>query len=71
MDRTPVNSSNIAAIGYDPDSQILEVEFLDGSIYDYSDVPDYHFEGIMAAPSKGQYLHQHIKKGGYTYQRVA
>ncbi len=27
MDRTPVSSSNISAIGYDSDSEMLEVEF--------------------------------------------
>ena len=27
MERIPVTSSNIAAVGYDPDAQILEVEF--------------------------------------------
>ena len=33
MDRTYVSSSNIASIGYDPMQMILEVEFLNGSIY--------------------------------------
>lgn len=40
MNRTSVTSSNIASIGYDPSSLTLEVEFTDGSIYQYFDVPE-------------------------------
>ena len=32
MIRDPVASSNIASIGYDPDSETLEIEFTNGSI---------------------------------------
>jgi len=39
MDRTPVSSSNISAIGYDSDSEMLEVEFTNGAVYSYSGVP--------------------------------
>ena len=70
MDRTYVTSSNIASIGYDPEQMILEVEFLNGSIYQYYDVPEALFEGIMSAESHGKYLNEHIKKGGYRYERV-
>lgn len=70
MDRTYVSSSNIASIGYDPMQMILEVEFLNGSIYQYYDVPEALYEGIMAAESHGKYLNEFIKKGGYRYERV-
>ncbi len=39
MERYSVASSNIASIGYDEPSQTLEVEFLNGSIYQYYNVP--------------------------------
>ena len=32
--RQRVNSSTVASIGYDPATAILEVEFVNGSIYD-------------------------------------
>lgn len=70
MDRTYVSSSNIESIGYDPMQMILEVEFLNGSIYQYYDVPEALYEGIMAAESHGKYLNEFIKKGGYRYERV-
>lgn len=69
MHRQPVSSSNIASIGYDPDAQILEVEFTNGSLYQYLNVPEHHHAGIMAAPSHGTYLNTHIK-GTFPYQKV-
>lgn len=62
MERTPVSSSNIASIGYDEDNQILEIEFNDGSVYQYSGVPSNEHDGIMNADSMGKYLHANIKK---------
>lgn len=61
MERTPVSSSNISSIGYDADSQTLEVEFTNGSVYQYLGVPVHEHEGIMNADSKGKYLHANIK----------
>lgn len=61
MNRVPVSSSNIAQIGYEPDSQILEIEFLNGWVYQYSSVPPNVFDEIMAASSKGRYFSVYIK----------
>lgn len=66
MDRKYVSSSNISSIG----SQVLEVEFLNGSIYQYYDVPEALYAGLMAADSHGKYLNEYIKRGGYSYARV-
>lgn len=40
MQRTHVMSSNLRAVGYAPESQVLEVEFKSGSVYVYSHVPE-------------------------------
>lgn len=69
MERTPVSSSNIASVGYDPESATLEVEFHDGSIYQYFDVPAHVAEGLVTTSSVGSYLAAHIK-GVYRYARV-
>ena len=61
MDRTPVSSSNIHAIGYDPDSCTLEIEFNNGSVYQYANVPQDEYDGLMSAASHGTYLHANIK----------
>lgn len=70
MERQYVSSSNIASIGYDLDNMILEVEFLSGAVYQYFDVPQSIYDGLMAADSHGKYFAAYIKKGGYRYVRV-
>ncbi|MBV5306472.1 MAG: KTSC domain-containing protein [Desulfobulbaceae bacterium] len=69
MERTPVISSNIQAIGYDPDSQTLEVEFNHGSVYQYVGVSQGEHEEMMNADSKGQYLNANIKSH-YPYVKL-
>ena len=69
MIRDPVASSNTASIGYDPDSETLEVEFTSGSVYQYFNVPSGLYDQLMAAPSKGQFLNVYIRNG-YPYSRV-
>lgn len=69
MNRQPVSSSNIAAIGYDVNSQTLEIEFLNGGVYQYFDVPQHVYDDLMSAGSHGQYLAQNIK-GAYRYSKV-
>lgn len=62
-------SSNIARFDYDDKSRILTVEFKNGGRYNYYDVPVRVFDGMKAAPSKGQFLAQNVK-GAYRYARV-
>jgi len=69
MERMPVQSSNLASVGYDPSTQILEIEFLQGGIYQYYGVPNWIYSGLMSAPSKGSYFAQHIRNA-YTYTKV-
>jgi hypothetical protein len=70
MKRTPVNSSNLASVGYDPLSQALEIEFLNGGVYQYYDVPLTVFESLMSASSHGTYFDKNIKKAGYRYKKM-
>lgn len=65
----PVESSNIAAIGYDPHDLVLQVDFLNGGHYQYFDVPPQIFEGFQAASSKGGYFNYEIK-GEFDYERL-
>ena len=69
MERIAVQSSNVAEIGYDPDSMILEVLFHNDSLYHYFDVPEVLFRAFVRADSKGRFLHQQIKNN-YRYMRV-
>jgi hypothetical protein len=70
MERIPVSSSNLASVGYDPSSAVLEVEFNHGGIYQYNGVPEEIYQSLMSAGSHGTYFDQFIKKAGYPYNKV-
>ena len=70
MERSYVPSTNISSIGYDEATETLEVEFLNGSIYQYYNVPMNIYEQLMQAGSKGKFLNAYIKNA-YPYSRVA
>ena len=53
MNRHQVASSNISSIGYDSATQTLEVEFHNGSVYQYYGVSESLHQQIMQASSKG------------------
>lgn len=69
MERTQVVSSNIDSIGYDDSSQTLEIEFNNGAIYQYFDVPQKVFDDLLASDSHGKYFSANIK-GHYRYSRI-
>jgi len=70
MNREPVQSSNLASVGYDISTNVLEIEFLNGGVYQYYGVPAQVHEGLMNAGSKGSYFYHNIKTGGYTFSKV-
>jgi hypothetical protein len=69
MPREPVTSSVIAAIGYDPQFQWLEVELKTGSLYLYREVPARIHLAFMAALSKGSFYNSWIRDD-YPFVRV-
>jgi len=69
MNRERVKSSNLYSVGYDMETNILEIEFKNRAIYHYFEVPESRFSGLMNASSKGSYLNQSIKRK-FPYRRV-
>lgn len=61
MDRYPVESSNIAEVGYDEHTNVLEVMFKNGGVYQYEDVPMSVFQNLCDSPSLGSFFHYNIK----------
>lgn len=56
----PVKSSNIAAIGYDPQTLTMEVQFHNGAIYRYHPISPETYRGLESAPSIGKHFRNHI-----------
>ena len=67
--RKPVDSSNIAAVGWDPRTMILEVEFHHGGVYHYLEVPKSEYGDFIHADSIGKYFHKHIRPT-YSYRKA-
>lgn len=68
--RTPLASSSIASITYDPDDGLLEIELRrTGHLYDYFDVPRDIYRALMNAESKGAFVNR-ILKPNFDYARV-
>ena len=57
----PVESSNLAAVGYDEQLLELHVQFKNGAVWVYRAVPADVYQNMTTAPSKGRYFAQQIK----------
>lgn len=69
MERYQVSSSNIASVGYDSGSETLEVEFLNGTVYQYYGVSEPLYQQLIQEPSVGRFFNAYIKNS-YPYSRV-
>jgi KTSC domain-containing protein len=59
-----VESTTLATVAYD--RELLQLEFLDRTVYPYSAVPAHIPAGLLRAASKGRYFNRFIR-GRFTY----
>lgn len=66
----PVKSSQIKSVGYDDVTQTLYIEFDNGAVYAYFDVPQkkYH-DMLIPTMSVGKYFYAEIK-GQHGYKKL-
>lgn len=69
MNRIAVSSSNVVSVGYDQETQTLEVEYQRSGLYQYYDVPEHLFSALMEAASVGAFLNANIKHA-FRYSRL-
>jgi len=60
--RQRIESTAIAAIGYSKRRHILEIEFVNGAIYRYLDVPPTVHRELMSAESKARFYDSNIRR---------
>ena len=60
--RQRVESSAIAAVGYSKRQHILEIEFVNGAIYRYFDVPPAVYRELMSSESKARFYDSNIRR---------
>lgn len=62
MDRKKVSSSSIRSVGYDERNRVLEVEFNDGRVNQYSGVSQEIYRRLMSSPSIVSYFRDNIEE---------
>jgi hypothetical protein len=66
-----VESSQIEAIGYDPERKVLAIKFKNktgtGPTYEYENVSQTLFDEFKAADSKGRFFRDRIKSNSGTH----
>ena len=67
--RVPLQSSALTAVAFSPETNVLEVEFRNGLIYEYLGVSSSHYEQLLTASSKGAFLGRFIRNC-FRYRRV-
>ncbi|MBD2429716.1 MULTISPECIES: KTSC domain-containing protein [Fischerella] len=65
----PMNSSMANAIGYDSNTNILQIEFHNGAVYQYSDIDQDTWQDLHQADSIGKFFNENVR-GKYQYERV-
>src|SRR5213595_1788160 len=60
--RQAVQSTAIAAVGYSKRRHILEIEFVNGAIYRYLDVPSSVYRDLTSAESQARFYDFNITK---------
>jgi hypothetical protein len=69
MIRTPVESSSIKSVGYEADTETLEICFASDAVYNFAGVPEATYHMLMASESKGHYFAVGIR-GTYESTRL-
>lgn len=68
MERQPVEDKdsrmigNLVSIGYDPEQEIMEIEYNLGYLYQYHKVPKEVYERLMSERNKIEFVQQRIAK---------
>jgi hypothetical protein len=60
--RQSVQSTAIAKVGYSKRHHILEIEFVNGAVYRYFEVPFSVYRELMSAESKARFYDSNIRK---------
>ncbi len=62
-------STVIAHYSYDPETMLLTVTFVSGTVYEYLDVPEEMYIQMKSSFSKGIFLNKYIKNA-YSYRKL-
>lgn len=69
MNRTGVTANGIAQVGYEQGSEILEIEFTSGKVFQFYNVPEKMFDQFMNTTQKESYYEINIYER-FPYKRI-
>ena len=69
MERKRLNASTLRSAGYDVRNRVLEIEFSNGGINQYTGVSEEIYRRLMNAPSPASYFQDQIEES-YSAKRV-
>ncbi|UOQ76714.1 KTSC domain-containing protein [Hymenobacter sp. 5516J-16] len=70
MQRRPIRSTSLKAVGYDAATLTLEIEYRHGGLVRYTGVPAAIYEALLHIPGKAMFVEQVVERGGYTREQV-
>ncbi len=68
--RVALDSTALTCVSHSPNSNILEVEFRNGLVYEYLGVSRSLYEQLLTASSKGAFLSRFIRNC-FPFRRIA
>ena len=69
MERKYIQSSNLLGVRYQPYTGVLEVQFHNGHVYQYLEVPPQAYAALMDAPSHGHFFN-HFIRDRFRFRRI-
>ena len=67
--RIPIQSSLITSVAHDDFSNVLEIVFREGGIYEYADFSEKKFRKFLGSRSIGKFFNDKIRKN-HRYRKV-
>jgi len=71
LERLPVKSRILRSVGYDASTKILEIEFQNGLVYQFLNVPPKVSADLMRSDEIGKYFTDKVRSRFQTKQVVA
>ncbi len=68
MERQPVKSVILRSVGYDAGTKVLEIEFQNGLVYQFLEVPPKVYRDLMNSGTMGKYFSEKIRPKFQTKQ---
>lgn len=65
----PVDSSQIRSVGYDSEAETMYIEFNNGQVYRYLEVPSNVFNNLKNSSSPGRFFMSSVKQY-YDYSKI-